>query len=564
MTRRHQILALLVIFVGICGLLPHLFWTLEAPPGQQLFKSAFDEDYYLWNALWSIPRPDRKISALIVQAFSAAVGYNNLPACLDIVWPMLITVAAWRLIERVAPEASLWSLTGGTLLVVSSDVLSLNCVVAWPPKWTWSSLGTALPQEVAPFLSWGSITFFEIFRSPDPQISYTLLLIWLERLWSYHREPSSRGLLVAGGLTAGVCSMLVFPACLSLIFLGLLTAFCRRPQLIFPMILGVATLYLQTSNFFGLQSAGWNQAFPSRLPTLSPSMFWSFFALIYLYRKSRWEDPADRWLACCALVPPVALNQQIITGVMISTRSWEWYGNYIFVAVALFGCLASSSARKAGLLKLVVVLGLIVLPVSQAANWRMWRKHNLRGALYAQLLSKYQQEIGRCWVVAEDFEITPQFVWRNGADYKFVLDYRKNLELDFHPNEPPKEQVDGRELQFFLEMALLRISPDELFSLLESELRSGEGHWWECLYHYRYCHPFFFDGRQDHRSALSGHILSLVQHYRRVLPTVDRSFGPVYVLSRTPLQLQKTAFPSLREIDRAAWQDQTIYLYRTL
>ena len=105
------------------------------------------------------------------------------------------------------------------------------------------------------------------------------------------------------------------------------------------MVPAVAAVLLQHGMTFlaGPANASLTRhVFSSSMPTVSPAVLYALGLMAACAIAWRWRLAAATSIgmaACCALVPIVLMNQQLVTGMMVSTRDFERYSNYPFLVL---------------------------------------------------------------------------------------------------------------------------------------------------------------------------------------------------------------------------------------
>jgi len=359
-TRSWPFAAALALFVAILGALPHVrFSLLLGEPA--FFSSAYDEaTYALWAVDGGVPgAPNRWLShaALVSLWTLTACSWDATMLLADVVFPVATAWLAWLLAGRLAAPRLL-RLMLALLLLFGQELFSLGCwtifqvpdLVGVPslspgPPTDWRSLRAAAPEWALLLVPDYGSPFLSLFRTPEPQISQSvllavlILLLDLARLGANGRRGAVAGAALVNSVLGGVY---IFHATAIVVFEGVLTLALaargeRRTAGVFAALtsIGVISIGLATVLVYTSPAArAWS--FPSRLPVLTPASIAALAGLLLvvleLWRHPR-RDKALTFAAACFGSVLVLTNQQLVTGRMISTRDWERYVDYSFVVI---------------------------------------------------------------------------------------------------------------------------------------------------------------------------------------------------------------------------------------
>ena len=243
-------------------------------------------------------------------------------------------------------------------MLFAQEFFSLGCWTIWrfhafvdktprspgaPFDWR-SARSSAPPWMLALVPDYGS-PFLSLFRTPEPQISQTLLLMVLILLLDLSRSQAEERrrahVRVAIGvlLNAILAFAYFFQATVLVLLEGILgltlVARGQRKQARAAgglALVGAASVLLGTLAYHGDGAArAW--AFRSHLPVVTPASIVAAVGLT-LAATLLWRSQGDALLpiaAACFGTILVVTNQQVLSGWMISTRDWERSANYPLV-----------------------------------------------------------------------------------------------------------------------------------------------------------------------------------------------------------------------------------------
>lgn len=353
MTKRIGIL--LPALFGFLGALPHVLFSLDAGRLAYL-EYAWDENTYAHFSLSGEYEMYRVFSAVILKSLHFLCGGNiDLTLILvDIAIPFAVMFLAVR-IAMACGFVTLRSIFAASVfLALSTAFLSFgdaNFLGDFLRKISPFAIPNVAPSTdgILPNLM---ITFFPLYRTPEPQAS---MIVQLGLLLVFFRCGGSFG-TKSLALLALLCLLLPFTyvsiGIALLVFMlsyGGLGLVVRRDAGYLKILLLslLASCYYAALFIFNTgksDAAGF--IFASRLPIISPSVIIGVAGLAYIVWLNRQELKnllkgcryvSDRHIlaAACLAVPVVTLNEQLLTGVMVQSRNWEFYANYIFTAAGI-------------------------------------------------------------------------------------------------------------------------------------------------------------------------------------------------------------------------------------
>jgi hypothetical protein len=499
---------------------PYYFWQLYL----QIVDGALDVNYRLFGKL------------LAATLLSIGFSFDATMILYGIVNPLaafaaaLALAAAW---ERWSLGRVIWAL----LLVFSFDFLSGSSrVIDYDPPAAWLQNLAGNPA----LLRADILSFFSIYRRPEPQSSWIVLfLYWALLLNGFLRDrPRAYWLACAATpflafvyINVAVTALLVFTA-LSLAALML----WRRPILL-PFLLALAG----TAAAYGLSyAAGSTSAivaqtiFHTHLPLLRPSLGFALAGTIWAGLAMWRHGVTPSRLAALVFfaMPVVVLNQQIVTGLAITPQNWEIYGNYPCIVVGaglLIGPWLSCFEQRHDWRQFLSVglLALIGFVLVQGA-WRneaSWSLDNVRSMLFGEVLAQARTKGDRI-----DAVILPHlfdeslFLTRvprgtvvlggyNSMIVKPVPLWRDTETFEEHARAARANFAEGFETLF-----RSGVTPEQLQANMQAELKTGDC-WLGLSYFFSLsdCWPALLNFTSTSTRRLPGAVPEIVEMYRRYL-----------------------------------------------
>jgi hypothetical protein len=562
----------LVLFVVVLGLLPHVrFSLLVGEPA--CFFSAYDEEgYALWAFAGGGPHyPHRWLSsaALVLLSKLSGGSWNLALVLADVVFPAACAVLAWILVGQLTRKRLLrLSLALG--LLFAQEFLSLGSWTIWQIG---DVLGVTIAEsrvydlrflrESAPLWLqrlWPDYAsaFLTQFRTPEPQMSRIVLfaalaaLLLLCRLSPGQRPPRrivALGLLLNAGLAATYVSqavaIIVFEGLLSLVLLA-----CRRSSLarIIGMLaaVGAASLlagalaYWSERNALGL-------TFASRLPVLTPSVVGAALGLLLLatvLSRSRRRALYPVAAACFGSVL-VLTNQQLLTGRMVLVATWERYVDYplVFLGAAIVAAWLLRDSRV-GLPSVYAVAGAALALMSLAllkAQDRLFQHEYLTANLESVAMRRAVEAVesqgmqGMTWLLVNpSASLMLQDRLERRIDH--LLDITRLLQRPVDPLAKPNAGWGQRSRyarDVFEYLARRPRTPAALARQLKQESAAGVGDIIPFFFDFRDYWAPMTDGRRTRSDEVRARIPEISDAYARYLETGDPCWSrPVVVLTR--------------------------------
>ena len=587
--RSWPFVAGLVLFVTTLGVLPHARFSLLI--GQlAYFESAYDEaTYALWAFAGGGPSlPNRWLSQVAMMALFKTTGSSwDLAMILaDVAFPALCAVLAWVLTSRLT-HLRLLRLVIAFGLLFAQEFFSLGCWTIWqfhrfvdwtpwspsvPLDWRWAR--AAAPPWMLPFVPDYASPFLALFRSPEPQISQCLLLATLILLFDLSlsgdgRAPQRNALLVPAGVVLNTVLALtyLFHAALIVTFEVILCLTLgvrgQRTQARIAgglAVIGAASILLGVLKYHG-DAAARDWSFSSRLPVLTPASIVAAVGLV-LVTRLLWRQRDGHALvpaAACFGSVLVVTNQQVVSGLMISTRDWERYVDYpiVFLGVIVISGLLLRRARvRVRHLYALAGAGLLMgVHLLIKAQDRVFEEEFLVANLKSMAMKRAVEAVdaagGRgTMLVLEDPELSSLL--------QFRLNRRAHILLDgtqvFLRNIDPLEKSGGKRgrdspfcRQLFEYLARIGRQPASVGRIFGRENDAGGGYHLSFLFDLKDWWGPITDGRRLQREAIRSLLPGIVRDYEQYLARGDACWvRPAVLLTRQS--------PSGRSVDR--WDER--------
>lgn len=410
-TKRQNFLTLkevlFILFIGLLGLAPHLVYSWEIGHLSWM-ETSWDENTYASHMLSGRIEAYRIFSSLVFKFFYSVFGGSLSWAMisLDVFASMICAALACVLVRLLGFKRFL---VPASLLLFSVSFLSFSDVNFWGGWLRYVSpfVQPKMVDGLQMFIPNVTISFYTLFRSPDPQCSLAVLFGFFILLLRYDEKPVWLRLLPLVGVMAVFPFIYVSIGISALVFMVgyavLSLALHRRHGVL--LAAGVVGLVWYAA-FFLIKTGEGNAVtlmYHSRLPVMAPSMFWSMAGcagIIWYGRHDLRKISARVLMAFAAFaLPLVTLNQQIITGLMVQSRNWEFYANYSYIALGLLlvfpylpsGLFHEKLSRFGKYIPVILVISLIV---GQARNYDRFDDRNLQAEAFAQAVTRLGAEGG--------------------------------------------------------------------------------------------------------------------------------------------------------------------------
>ena len=500
--RSHLAALLLAGAMLAAGLYPHLLFSREVAE-LSYFKAAYDEDTYF---LWSLSGRDSIFYRWISDHFMAGLaaidglGQGRALVLLDALLPPLATLGAYGLAGVLTRRVSARVLIA-LALVFAPDLLSLGVSSVWQGRWTLDFLRHSFPLAEVLIPDYAT-SYLAVFRTPEPQWAWALLFLhWAVLLRALSRiqagEPVGRGIglgLVASATALAFSYVFVsIPSFMLLCGIALVAVLRRAPPAALALL--GASLLLPLLIVLGYQSlhpspqTGASLVFASRLPALAPSTAWALLlsvAWAMWFNRVRRFDLVGVYAALAGALPLLLLNQQLITGWMVSTRDWERYISYQLLvfsgAVWLSRVLADWSIRYVSTAVCWLAIAWLIKMTVPAlpATYAQWRDLNHESLAVSRLLPQLPEPARHLPIVLHKVSLAPLLETRTGHAGPYPGAYGPLF-------TSPVPDLGGRELQAHLQSLeqkyalyeyLFRtgVTPEQLERSLQAEARARSGY----------------------------------------------------------------------------------------
>ncbi len=544
---------LAAVSVAIMGAVPHVVFSCQA--GELTwFKSAYDEDIYAELALNGPWTPQRALSSLLFVGLRWLTGGNTQLTLVffDVVFPTTCALLAAYVACRIAREQSirLLLLIG---FIFGQELFSFGSTAVWSRSI--ESIRPMLPDFARSLLPDFSTSFFVLFRTPEPQVSWVVMWAFFAFLvtgWPGHTMRVRAGptiLLLLLNLCFPFCYIFVGIPLILLEFILAVLHWLRGRLMPASLIAGSAAV----SSLLTVALNHWSAAtkdrlsmiFHSRLPVITPSVVFSVLCFVLLkYFLSQKRGKTELLALACALVamPVLMMNQHLISGLMISPSNWERYVNYPVLILGLavgaaavsesIPFLGSSWWRRAR--SIVSVFLVILILGGQGRVYRLWHKSNEIALAMGRAanVARRNQNPGTV-LVLDSPDLAPLVLSRISPPPETLLSY-----VDLVRHRIGNMQIDGavpigrsehqdRLLEF---MARMGKSPREVASILESEASQHSGYYLAYLFSFR---DFWFPASSDRavrQTWIAAQIPKIVDTYQNELARPPETWKRVAIL----------------------------------
>jgi hypothetical protein len=564
--------AALVLFVVVLGLLPHLRFSLLVGEPTYFFSAYDEEQYSFWAFTGDGPnQPHRLLSsaALSVLAKLSGGSWNLALILADAVFPAACAVLAWILVGHLT-RRPLLRLLLALVLLFAQELLSLGCWTIWQSGDVLGLTTAGSPvydlrflREVSPswlLALWPDYTspFLTQFRTPEPQISrVTLFAVLVALLATCRATAGSRpsravialALLINAGLVGTYLSQAAAIVVLEALLILALVA-CRRSNLarivaVFAAV-GAASLLVGALAYSNDRNA-LGVSYASRAPVLTPSVVGAVVGLVLLatvLRRSRGRDLYPVAAACFGSVL-VLTNQQVLTGRMVLTSTWERYVDYpiLFLGAAIVAAWLLRRFRV-GLPALYAVAGAGLVLVGSAllrAQDRVFQAEYLVANLESVAMRRAVEAVearglrNATWLLTDPSRALMLEV-RLERRIDHLLDVTSLFRRPVDPLARPGGAWGARSphvREVFEYFARRPRTPAAVARQLTQETEGGVGDVLRFLFDYRDFWAPMTDGRQTRSADVRAEIPEIRAAFARYLETGDPDWSrPVVVLTR--------------------------------
>jgi len=589
---RSDVLAAAVVacFVGILGLWPHLSFAREI--GEfRYFHGAHDEDIYTLGWLSGTLRSTRALSGLALSVVYALCS-SSLDATLvisDFIFPFLATCAAYFAASQLVSSRPGRILTA-LLLVFANDLFSLGNLALWTSS---NILGFTQaidmigPNLVPPYVT----SFLAIFRTPEPQVSFSLMFLNLGLLARFATIDKDRGpaafavAIVALSLLPIGYTFVTFPIAAIAGASVIVFAFFRKGAaatvaigLLAAMLVSLGVYYWNQKGDQTVAGLATHLLYHTRAPIITPAVigsliFGTSFG-IWMILGRRWQPLAFLALACL-LMPAMLSNQQIITGIMFSARDWERTVNYpvlVFGIVAALSVIAPLQEKRPHLLSPLcwAWCAVILLAVwrGQQSSFGYWKSDNLESiAIIRALKAVDPGTLDRASLVFQNAGIAPLVQVRMKNQLNPALTYYR-VGLNFVPNMAPdanSASPSPYEDSVFEHWFRTGVSPEKAEQLLHSEAQQRWGPYLGFLFSFRDGWFPASDNRAMRQQEVEQSIGPIIGRYRNYLVSQirhDFDRPALLVSAQSPAELRSPPGIHNEYIGMGSAGGAVAYVYR--
>jgi hypothetical protein len=598
-TRSWPFAAALALFVALLGALPHVrFSLLLGEPA--FFSSAYDEaTYALWVLDGGTPgAPNRWLSHAAFVSLWTLTGsaWDATMLLADVVFPVVAAWLAWLLAGRLAAPRLLRLLLALALLF-AQEFFSLGCwtifqvpelvdvpALSPSPPTDLRSLRAAAPEWAQLLVPDYASPFLSLFRTPEPQVSQSVLLAALILLLDLARfGVNGRRGAVAGAafLNLMLGAVYLFHASAIVVLEGVLALALaargeRRTAGVVAALaaIGVISIGLATTLYHASPAArAWS--FASRLPVLTPASIAALVGLLLvvleLWRHAR-RDAALGFAAACFGSVLVLTNQQLVTGRMISTRDWERYVDYALVVIGA-AILVATWLRRARVRPRVLYAlagagllagGRLLLVAQDRVYAEEFLFTNLKSMAMEKAVSELRtQGLEGALLVLEEPELLPLLQIRLDRRVDSLLDI-----TDAYDEPADPLDIDGgrwgsrsaHKRRLFEYFARRPRAPGRVARILQQEADTGAGFFLSFLFHGRDWWRPASDGRAVRPERIALLLPGIRQEFEEYLRAGDPCWSrPAVVLTReSPVERGKERWNEVVLTEATVGRDQPL------
>ncbi len=584
--------ALFSLFIGALGLLPHALFSYDVGAWHYM-ANAWDEDSYTKYALMHTEPMYRLLGSGMLRQLVAWLGLDASLILIDIIPPMLCALLAVAIAAEAGFHRPASRFLAACLLLFALELLGL-CNVTMTGSW----LSGVLPFSSFDYPEWVRMwvpnlfeIFFNLYKSPEPQISFvvqfTALLLLLRHAHSQQLRYVWALLLLSLSypfiyITTGITLLMAMGIYSAL---GWLVTRARHHAWLLIATIIAAAMYGYVIFAQPPTTGAAIFLFYSRLPAFSLSILWAGVALWLAYRRwgaqlrvgeARRQLGGDFFLvlACC-LVPFITLNQQVITGIMVQSRSWDNYSNLPFVALALLMVWPRRYPLRRWLLPAGAVLLALWLIVAQLRMTEHYRPASLDNIATARMLAtlRAQSSAALPAIILESVGDDSQVALRLGAPWIMPLaGYQQTLAHRAAPLSVGDAAHDASIApiaeQAFTYFDRKGLTPEALeAAMVEEANRAQAGP--HIMYFFSLMDSWrpLSDYRRENVAGMRAKIPSIIADYRAFLsnPARRMQFGEILYASplKRPLRADVPWQETLvEEMTLGSAKPVTVYLYR--
>lgn len=529
------------------------------------FKNAYDEDSYaLFPYLSHATRLDRVLSTFLLHIIRTVAGgsFDAVFIVADTILPAMAFVATYYLtaqLFRTTEARACWAL----LILFAPDLLSLgsttSLTASYFPLISFKGLFGQSGETLVPPID---TTYLNILRTFEPQLAYvvgfTFAALLIRFTLNRNAFATKRSVLL---LAAIQCLLLItyslvgYPLILLELYaaLILLAAGFYTRAFILTAFFGISLAIIVTAASITLQDKGF--VFASRMPSVSTgtigSGLLSILVLIALWARG-FNDRA-LWLALgFSGMPALLMNQQILTGVMVSAKDWERYINHPMLAIgAAIVCSffastrpseidgASKPARTPRIVATFAASAILFFVYDSAQKTiEGWTSINVDSLAMTRAIDAASDQISPNAVLVLDApSLAPLIAVRRGGKRGFLIDYT-DVFLDFIPAfDMTNFKITEHGFRMFTYWRLSGLSPMDAERQLRSEATSGAGFY--SAFFFSICDYWYpcSDNRAIKTPLIEKLIDVVIDRYRQFLCQYTLKTGTRYLLVTTAADL---------------------------
>lgn len=578
--------------IGLLGLWPHLAFVRDVHEFRY-FHSAYDEDTYTLGWLNGVLRSTRLLSGICLSIVNL-IGAGSLDATLivsDFLFPAIAACAAYFAASQVTSSRSARAMVT-LLLVFAGDLFSLGSQVVWnSPALNISRfsqiIGLIGPNLVPSY----ETSFLAIYRTPEPQVSLSVMFVVLGLLAKFASEPQAvkaKHRLAAIGaislLPIGY-TFVTFPVALIVAGCSLIFAAHRMRANALTLAIGLcgSLVVLAVASYWqgdGSQSTSGVSAalsYHSRLPIITPvvlaSVAMSSLFGAWLVHAKRFTPRALLALACL-MTPFVLSNQQILTGIMISARDWERnsssqilvFGSALAIAVIAqgFEWRPQRTAMAAAWVSSIVII--LIAVRGQRLTYQLWLPHNETSIAMARAIETVgPKELPAMKLTIENAGMAPLLQLRSRMKLNIPLTFF-SVGIKLIPNMAPDARTappSQFEPAVFEHWRRTDITPEKAEVIIRSEIKVRAGTYSSYLFSFR---DFWYpasDNRAVRMVELERSVDPLIERYRTYLSQVPRTNkASLLVSARPPTDQPASEFVDNEYVGAGSASTAKIYVYR--
>ena len=564
----------LALFVGMMGVLPHVLYSLDIGK-LSFFKGAWDEDFYV---LWSLLQEDKDLyrlfGATIIRALYT-VFQNDISLTLmtiDFVVPAIVTVLASYIVYHGGITSRSGLLVGSFLMLFAITFFAgtnravLSNLVALTP---WGYVG--LSQEWRMFFPNLMVTFFHLYKTPDPQFSYIVQFGFFAAILRYAQTQKPVYLftitilcLVLPFVYISVSlALLIF--LIGYVFVNILWNFRKEYLYLLCATLCASGYFISFFILGAYSETRVSFIFESHVPLVTPSVIWGIAGLggmLFLHKRTLLQvfketDITQRHLLaiCCFAMPVLLLNQQLITGVMVRSSTWDFACCYQFIAfglIMMWPDIQTSRVyiilgKRKRFIKSIPYIFLAIVMVGQLIVYKRFVQRNLYGSAAVDLIEAVKDKQSYDYVMLENPNNDAAVKLRLTDKTTDILAGRKmvfsEIHHDIHLTDTGYELPDMpfKEHGFFF-FDQKSIFPEMLTQEVERLLERGL-----CMPYLMYffsikdCWYPLSDYRDLKTEQIADYLPVLVDEYRTYLESPDRrtQFGRILYISDREMSVRE-------------------------